>query len=45
MPIFIAIIFTIPMLIVEKIGWRIVMAFWALLFAGSAVIKLLSMVF
>jgi len=45
MPIFIAILFAIPMLIVEKVGWRFAMAFWALLFVGSAIIKLLSMAF
>lgn len=45
MPIFIALLFAIPMLIVEKIGWRLTMAFWALLFIGSAIIKLFRMVF
>ena len=45
MPIFIAILFAIPALIVDKLGWQFVMIIWALLFAGSAVIKLLSMAF
>jgi hypothetical protein len=44
LPIFIAILFVIPMLIVAKLGWRLVMAFWALLFVGSALIKLFGLV-
>lgn len=45
MPIFIALLFAIPMFVVEKVGWRLTMAFWALLFIGSAIIKLFRMVF
>jgi len=45
MPIFIAALFLIPMLIADKLGWRFAMAFWALLFVGSAIIKLFSMAF
>ena len=45
MPIFIAILFAIPALIVDKLGWQFVMMLWTLLFAGSAVIKALSMPF
>ena len=43
MPIFIAFFFLIPILIVDKLGWRLTVAIWALLFAGSAVLKLLSL--
>ena len=45
MPIFIALLFVVPMWIVEKVGWRLTMACWALLFVGSAIIKLFRMVF
>ena len=44
MPIFMTILFLAPMALAEWIGWRIAMAFWALLFVGSAIIKLFSMV-
>lgn len=45
MPIFIAILFAVPALIADKLGWRLVMTVWTLLFAGSAIIKLVSMAF
>jgi len=44
-PFFIAFLFALPMLIVEAVGWRWVMTFWAVLFAGSALLKLFSLVF
>jgi hypothetical protein len=45
MPIFFAIMFALPILIVEAVGWQYAVAFWALLFVGSGVLKLLGLGF
>jgi len=34
----------LPILVVEAVGWRIAVAFWTVMFAGSLLIKLLNVV-
>ena len=42
MPIFFAIVIMLPVLAAMAAGWRYTVAFWALLFAGSGLLKLLG---
>jgi len=45
MPIFFGIIVALPIALVELIGWRSAAAFWAILFVGSGILKLLGLEF
>lgn len=43
--IFAALMFAIPIALVELLDWRYVTGFWAMLFAGSGLLKLLGLGF
>ena len=45
MAIFFAVVFVVPIALVDLVGWRHAAAFWAVLFAGSGVLKLLGLGF
>ena len=40
MPLFFAIVITLPIVLAEFVDWRYTVAFWAVLFAGSGLLKL-----
>lgn len=45
MPIIFAIIVALPITLVELIGWQYAAAFWAVLFLGAGLLKLLCLSF
>lgn len=45
MPLFFAIIVVLPIALVELVGWQYAAAFWAVLFVGSGLLKLLGLGF
>jgi hypothetical protein len=45
LPIFFSILFIIPIVVAHLAGWRYVPAFWAVLFVGSGVFKMMGLGF
>lgn len=45
MPIFVAVIVALPLVLAGFVDWRYAVAFWAALFVGSGLLKLLGLGF
>lgn len=45
MAIFFAIVFVLPIALVELVGWKYAAAFWTVLFLGAGLLKLLGLGF